>query len=143
MQSKLCYRAFGGKQFSETVVPLLLSVSQCCCRLHHGVDDTSDLMEHSSEGQQPGITDSEGRVRHRHKTGRQELRQWNLLQCLVSFDYWILWLGMFMGIGSGFAFLNNLGLVQAPTQARVPNARNCTGLPLTHSENHNRGPMDA
>lgn len=36
-------------------------------------------------------------------------RQWNLKQCVVSLDYWILWTSMYMGIGAGFTFLNNLG----------------------------------
>lgn len=40
---------------------------------------------------------------------KDRLRQWNLLQCLMSFDYWALWLAEFIGIGSGFTFLNNLG----------------------------------
>lgn len=36
-------------------------------------------------------------------------REWNLQQCLVSVDYWMLWLALFTGIGSGFTLLNNFG----------------------------------
>jgi len=36
-------------------------------------------------------------------------RQWNLRQCVLSLDYWMLWTSMYMGIGSGFTLLNNLG----------------------------------
>lgn len=37
------------------------------------------------------------------------LREWTLPQCLCSLDYWILWSGLFIGIGSGFTLLNNFG----------------------------------
>ena len=36
-------------------------------------------------------------------------RQWDLRQCVLSPDYWMLWTSMYMGIGSGFTLLNNLG----------------------------------
>lgn len=39
-----------------------------------------------------------------------DLRQYTLPQCLVSLDYWILWSAMYIGIGSGFVFINNLGM---------------------------------
>lgn len=37
------------------------------------------------------------------------LRELTLPQCLCSVDYWMLWLALFIGIGSGFTLLNNFG----------------------------------
>ena len=52
---------------------------------------------------------------------KDALRQWNLPQCLLSFEYWVLWLAMYIGIGSGFTFLNNLGeFILATLQVCMP-----------------------
>lgn len=51
----------------------------------------------------------QGGVDARNKCHGGATRQWDLRQCVVSLDYWILWTSMYIGIGSGFTFLNNLG----------------------------------
>jgi hypothetical protein len=56
-------------------------------------------------------------------------RQWNLKQCVVSLDYWILWTSMYMGIGAGFTFLNNLGIHWTPSPLLPPICKLFQGSP--------------
>ena len=41
--------------------------------------------------------------------GGRPPRETTLRQSLCTLDFWLLWTGLFIGIGSGFTFLNNLG----------------------------------
>ena len=63
----------------------------------------------SREGHRQGRDTSRASAEDSAVRRKDALRQWNLPQCLLSFEYWVLWLAMYIGIGSGFTFLNNLG----------------------------------
>ena len=70
--------------------------------MENGNCPSRDSHRQGRDSSQASAVDSAGQRKH-------ALKQWNLHQCMLSFDYWILWLAMYIGIGSGFTFLNNLG----------------------------------
>ena len=80
--------------------------------MENGHRPSRDGRRQGGDSPQVSVEDSAGRR-------KEALRQLTLPQCLLSFEYWVLWLAMYIGIGSGFTFLNNLGNILQEDQPRL------------------------
>ena len=88
-------------------------------RSSSGQVDPSPLLASSAERIQrrstgAAVAEEEGALaasaEHRKEAaGGRGPRETTLRQSLCTLDFWLLWTGLFIGIGSGFTFLNNLG----------------------------------